>query len=73
MHTMLLAEGNDAARAAGALTFYLLFTAICIWLIVSGHQEAKATQGRKGKTKRLVGWILIVLLVLGILGRLGQA
>jgi hydrogenase/urease accessory protein HupE len=69
---MLVAEGNNAAQAAGAVTFYILFAALIAWLIVSGNQQVKATQGEQGKVKRVVGWILLVFLVGGVLGQLGQ-
>jgi len=69
---MLAAEGNTAARTAGAVTFYVIMAALIVWLIVSGSQQVKATQGQQGKAKRVVGWVLLVFLVLGVLGRLGQ-
>ncbi|MEV7398469.1 hypothetical protein [Aeromicrobium sp. NPDC092404] len=73
MHSLLAAEENTAAQTAGTLTFFVVVAALSIWLIVSGNQQVRATQGDKGGTKRIIGWILVVLVVLGTVGRLAQA
>ncbi len=72
MHTMVMAKSSDAAYAAGAVTFYVVFLALGIGLVVAGSHQLKATQGRQGKLKKVLGGLVLGMLVLGILGQIGQ-
>ncbi len=59
----------DGAEAAGMVIGRLILLAIPIVMIVVGRRRQKETEGRRGGSLKIGGIILLVLVVLGILGQ----
>lgn len=73
---MLLAAGSDPAEAFGYVLGTLVFPVLGIVLIVLGSRRRSDPQGRSrrsGTVLFVLGIVLLVLSLLGILGRIAAS